>query len=102
MVQLDKTSECDPLDINLFMEHSTIDYNIFIQDNMYMPGDDVDTKTMLYHGSNMSCFQATAILVSWFSRFPGMSKNSFTQVYCATKFYLKKILYQIHMPTQVH
>ena len=74
MAQLDGTLECDPLIIN-----STIDDYIFIQDNMYVLDDDVDTKTMLYHGSNiMSCFQAIAILVLWFSRFPGVSKNSFT------------------------
>ena len=51
--------------------------------NIPAAGGDIplmDTTTMLYHGSNMSCFQATATLVSWFSRFPGMSKNSFSQL----------------------
>lgn len=80
MVQDDVTLESDSLDMDLLMEHSAIiDDNILIPD-MNVPGDDIDTTTMLYHGSNMSCFQATAILLSWFSRFPGMSKNSFTQL----------------------
>ena len=79
MVQDDVTLESDSLDMDLLMEHSAvIDDNILIPD-MNVPGDDIDT-TMLCHGSNMSCFQATAILLSWFSRFPGMSKNSFTQL----------------------
>ena len=74
----DTSSECDPIDIDFLMEHSAIDDNIHIPD-LSVPGDNVDT-TMLYHGSHTSCFQATAVLVSWFSRFPGMSRKSFSQL----------------------
>ena len=53
----------DSLVVDLLMEYSAV-INNFLIPYMDVPGDDVDATAMLYHGSNMSCFQATALAAS--------------------------------------
>ena len=74
-----EVTEVDPEDMDIHVDTPLIDDNIFISEPT-LGCDDTNAKDMLFGCSRLSRFQATLILVSWFSKFPGISKNAFSQL----------------------
>ena len=75
----DEMTEVDPLDMDIHVDTPSIDGNVFIPEPT-LGCDDTNATDMLFSCSTLSRFQATLILISWFSKFPGISKNAFSQL----------------------
>lgn len=75
----DDMTDVDPQDMDMHVDTPSINDSVFISEPT-LESDDTNATDMLFGFSRLSRFQATLILISWFSKFPGISKNAFSQL----------------------